>query len=123
MSRVSVPISIRRLRYKPRAHLTEVAAFEYLLRNLKRHVISEKYVLDKNVLVLDMLNSSKNMTKMSIETIFKQKVIKIGSCVRKPYVKYFRGRFGESEKYTRVYIRTENPVDIKLLDFNMDGDK
>lgn len=116
MSRAQVPISVKRLRSKPKTYLTETAAYEYLLSILRRHVISEKYILDKKILVLDALSPDKRMVKMAIEAIFKAEVIKVTSLVRKPYVKNFRGQKGMTSKYSRVYIRTKEPVDLKLLE-------
>lgn len=122
MSKVSVPITIRRMRHKTKTYLGEVSAYEYLLSTLCRHVISEKYVLDKNMLVLDLKESNKRMIKMAVETIFQTRVTKVTSSVRKPYVKIFRGRKGFSSQYTRTYIRTSEPVDMKTLDFLKEGD-
>lgn len=116
MSRAQVPATVRRLRGQPKAFLTETAAYEYLLSIIRRHVISEKYVLDKNMLVLDALGPDKRMVRMAIEAIFKTEVLKVTTSVRKPYVKHFRGQRGMTSKYSRVYIRTKVPVDLKALE-------
>ena len=115
MSRISVPISIRRLRHKSKPQIDEATAFEYLWRNLKKHVVSEKYIFDKNILVLDMKTGNKHMIKMAIEKIFDRKIVKITSLVRKPEIKHFRGRTGHTSKYVRFYVRTNEPVDLNLL--------
>lgn len=120
MNRSFVPISVRRMRHKPKVYISQTQAYEYLLKNLRRYVISEKYVLDKSMLVLDMASSNKRKTKMAIEKIFNTKVLKVTSCVRKPYVKFFKNRKGMSEKYTRVYIRTETPVNMNALETSLE---
>jgi len=121
MSKMHVPLSIRRLRFNPATKYAsedskKIKSLEYLIRVIERVVLSEKYILDRNLLVLDVKpEADKLKIGMALEGISENKVLKVTSSVRKPTERNFKRSKGSTSEYKRMCIRLDSPFDITIL--------
>ena len=117
MNKMWAPVSVRRARFMSEKPNSTVAGLKYLFRNLRRIVVSDKYIMERNVLVLDVVkDSSKRFLERAMSSIDPtNKVLKINTLVRKATSRVFRGTSGTIGAYKRVYIRFEKEIDPKVF--------
>jgi ribosomal protein L23 len=120
MSKMHVPLSIRSLRFnkneKASGEKNKIKSLEYLIHVIKRVVVSEKYILDRNLLVLDVKPDAEKMKiSMAIEGISENKVLKVTSSIRRSSTRNFKRSKGSTSEYKRMCLRLDSPFDISIL--------
>lgn len=112
------PKSVRVARFqKPTGNFdqveNEIKSLEYLNRVLKEIVVSEKYLLKRDFLVINVLpEADKIKMKKAIEAISSgNKVVKILVSNSKPYIR----RHIVTKPYKRMYVRFERQFDLSIL--------
>jgi ribosomal protein L23 len=113
-----VPKSIKIARFqKPIAAVDQlemgIKSLEYLNKVMKEVVVSEKYLLRRDFLILNVsLEADKIKMKKAMEWISKgNKVLKILVSNRKPYLR----KNMVTKPYKRMYVRFEKHFDLSIL--------
>lgn len=122
MSKVSAPRSVRMMRFTSRPRDIEseshkVKGLEYLLHSIERVVVSEKYILERDLLVLDVRpETDKLKMKLALESVSNgNKVRRIRSSNRKPTLRVFRGKRGSTSASKRMYVLFSGPFNFDDL--------
>lgn len=113
MSRMHAPISVRRARFEKTAASSNLKGLNYLLKHLKSLVISDKYPLDNNMLILNVeVSTTKALIKKAFSSVMPDnKLISVNSLVKKGTSRNFRGVKGNTSSFKRMYIKFEKVVD------------
>jgi len=122
MSTVFAPVSVKQMRFKKQPinqdqEKVTLTSLDYLINMINRVVVSEKYILDSAVLVLDVRpEAEKILMQKSLECISEGNPIrKITSSNRKPIRKLFKGKPGRVQAFKRMYIRFKESFNLELL--------
>jgi ribosomal protein L23 len=118
------PVSVRRARFVDKKESNTAVGLQYLFRNLKRMVLSDKHIMDKNILVFDVTkNTCKQLLTRAMNSIDPaNKVLKVNTLIRKSSTRSFRGVIGSFSAYKRVYVRFEKEIDPKVFSFQTEGE-
>ena len=119
MNAMFVPMSIRKKRFagSSKGNSSLTWGLSYLASVLKRVTISEKYVQDPCVFVLDTsVSASKPCLYKAFSAVDPEnKVLKITTLVNKSVSRVFRYRVGKTKAQKRVCIKFMKPFDVSLL--------
>ena len=112
------PRSIKALRFNKKTYDIQsvdyqITSLEYLNRVMQEIVVSEKYILRRDFLVINVnKEADKQKMKLALEAISNgNKVVGLTSSIRKPYL---RKRF-ETSAYKRMFVRFQNQFDLTVF--------
>ena len=122
MSSMFTPISVKRMRFdaKQRDSSKEsyiAVSLEYLLENIISIPDTEKYIMNRNVLVLNVKHDTEKLkTRLAFAGISPDNpILKLNSSNRKPITKVIRGKKGTISGHKRMYLTFSKPFDRSIL--------
>jgi ribosomal protein L23 len=111
-----VPSRIKKMSSLPNFSLK--GGLNYLVRHVKRVVACDKYLLDPNVVVLDVIHDTdKRLMQAALDAICgeKNKVNNVRSLNRKSETKIKGKNKINTESFKRMYIKFDHPFDANII--------